>query len=301
MLFQGGYVANLAAIQTIIGKEDVVISDELNHASIIDGIRLSQIQHKYIYKHADMLDLEKILAQVKKIKLPLKKDGNPPLTLIITDGVFSMDGDIAPLDKIVFLAKKYGAITMVDDAHGEGVLGSHGRGIVDHFKLHHKVDIEIGTFSKALGVMGGFLAGKRQLIDYYKQHARQFLFSTSLSIPDTAAVIQAIKILDHSDTSVKKLWKNAEYLQKNFKKMGFDIGFTATPITPIMIGDENTATKLSQSLFEAGVFATTIKFPMVALGKARIRVMPSASHTINDLDFGLQKFSQIGKKLALIH
>lgn len=300
LIIQGGYVANLAAIQTLVSKEDIVVSDELNHASIIDGIRMAQVKRKFIYKHADMVDLKSKLEEIKQLDLQPKKDGNPPLVLIITDGVFSMDGDIAPLDKIVALAKEYGAITMVDDAHGEGVLGSHGRGIVDHFGLHGQVDIEIGTFSKALGVMGGVLAGKRDLIDYYRQRARQFLFSTSISVPDTAALIKAVEILDESDELVKKLWENAKYLKSKFQAMGFDTGKTETPITPVMVGDENKAAEFSKLLYNQGVFATPIKFPMVAMGTARIRVMPSAVHTRKDLDFGLKMFKQIGKQLKLI-
>lgn len=300
LILQGGYVANLAAIQTIMGKEDIVVSDELNHASIIDAVRMTQIQRKFIYKHNDMEDLKAKLEKIKQLDLQPKKDGNPPIVLIVTDGVFSMDGDIAKLDKIVELAKKYGAITMVDDAHGEGVLGSHGRGIVDHFGLHGQVDIEIGTFSKALGVMGGFLAGNKDLIDYYRQRTRQFLFSTSISIPDTAALIKAVEILDKSDELVKQLWENAKYLKDKFQQMGFDTGVTETPITPVMVGDENKAAEFSKLLYEKSVFATPIKFPMVAMGTARIRVMPSATHTRKDLDFGLEKFKSIGKKLSII-
>lgn len=300
LVLQGGYVANLAAIQTIVGKEDIVISDELNHASIIDAIRMAQVKNKFIYKHNDMADLRTKLEEAKPLTVTKKQDGNPPLILIVTDGVFSMDGDIAPLDKIVKLAKEYGAITMVDDAHGEGVLGSNGRGIVDHFGLHGQVDIEIGTFSKALGVMGGVLAGKRDLIDYYRQRARQFLFSTSISVPDTAALIKAVEILDETDEPVKKLWNNAKYLKEKFQAMGFDTGKSETPITPVMVGDENKAAELSKLLYEEGVFATPIKFPMVAMGKARIRVMPSALHSQEDLDYGLEKFKLIGRQLSLI-
>lgn len=300
LVLQGGYIANLAAIQTLLGKEDVVISDELNHASIIDGIRLAQIQNKYIYKHRNMGNLEKVLNEIKKLRQVPKSDGELPLVLIVTDGVFSMDGDLAPLPEIVALAKKYDALTMVDDAHGEGVLGDHGRGIVDHFNLHGEVDIDVGTLSKAFGVMGGFITGKRELIEYYRQKARQFLFSTGLTVPDTAALIEAVKILEESNELVKKLWENADYLKKSFKELGFDTGESETPITPVMLGDENVAIEFSAKLLENGVFATPIKFPMVPKGKARIRVMPSAAHSKKDLDFGISVFHKVAKQLKVL-
>lgn len=300
LLVQSGFVANMIGIQTLMDKEDIVISDELNHASIIDAIRVSQIKNKFIYKHADMGDLEDRLKEVQKLKQTPKEDGSQRLVLIVTDGVFSMDGDVAPLSDIVRLAKKYQAVTMVDDAHGEGVLGSHGRGIVDHFHLHGQVDIEIGTLSKAFGVVGGVIAGKKQLIEYYRQKGRPFLFSTGLTVADTAAVLESVKILSGSDKLVKKLWTNAAYLKKGFKKLGFDTGHSGTPITPVMLGDENLAKNFSLKLFELGVYATPIKFPMVPLGKARIRVMPSASHSKKDLDFGLAKFAEVGRLLKVL-
>lgn len=291
-LLPGGFIANIVAIQTIMGKEDIIISDELNHASIIDAIKIAQIKNKFIYKHSDMKDLLRVLKEAKKIP------GNH-IIMIATDGVFSMDGDIARLPSIVKLAKKYGAITMVDDAHGEGVLGG-GRGIVHHFNLHSKVDIEVGTFSKAFGCLGGVIAGKKELIEYYKQKGRPFLFSTGLTVGDTAAIIEAIKVLSKSNSIVKKLWDNTEYLKQGFKKLGFDTGHSETPITPIMLGDENLAKNFSVKLFENGVFATPIKYPMVALGRARIRVMPSASHSKKDLDFGLSVFAKVGKELGVL-
>lgn len=297
---QGGFISNIIAIQTIMGKEDIVISDELNHASIIDAVRIAQIGNKYIYKHNDMHDLEKKLQEITALAKTPKTDGSKRLILIVTDGVFSMDGDIAPLPEIVKLAKKYGAITMTDDAHGEGVLGSHGRGIVDHFHLHGQVDIEVGTFSKALGVMGGVIAGKKELIEYYRQKGRPISFSTGLTIPDTAALIEGVTMLMQSDALVKKVWANGAYLKKEFTKLGFNTGVSETPITPVMIGDENLAKSFSAKLFEHKVFATPIKFPMVALGKARIRVMPSASHTKKDLDFGIDAFASVGKELGVI-
>ena len=300
IVVQSGFIANIIAIQTIMGKEDIVISDELNHASIIDAIRLAQIGNKFIYKHNDMKELEGRLKDAVKLQKTQRSDGGKRLILIVTDGVFSMDGDIAPMDKIVALAKKYNVITMVDDAHGEGVLGSHGRGIVDHFHLHGQVDIEVGTLSKALGVVGGVIVGKKELIEVYRQKGRPFSFSTGLSIPDTAALIEGINMLSTSDTLVKKLWENAQYLKRGFEKLGFDTGRTQTPITPVMIGDENKAKEFSMKLFDRNIFATPIKFPMVPMGKARIRVMPSAAHEKKDLDFGLTAFGKVGKELVVI-
>lgn len=300
IVLQGGYMANCAAIQTIIGKDDIVVSDELNHASIIDAIRLSQVKNKFIYKHKDIVDLEERLKEASKLSKTPKSDGQTPLILIITDGVFSMDGDLALLPEIVALAKKYNVLTMVDDAHGEGVLGKGGRGIVDHFGLHGQIDIEVGTLSKAFSVIGGFITGKKSLINFYKQKARQFLFSNALTIPDTAALVEAVKILEESDDLVKKLWENAKYIKQEFKKLGFDTGKSETPITPVMLGEEDTAKEFSVKLFELGVFATPIVFPMVAKDKARIRVIPSASHSKEDLDFGIKAFEKIGKELGVI-
>lgn len=300
IVLQGGYMANLTAIQTIIGKEDIIVSDELNHASIIDAVKLSGCQNKFIYKHNDTQDLERILQETSQLRGQKKSDGQDRISLIVTDGVFSMDGDIAPLPQIVELAQKYNIMTMVDDAHGEGVLGSHGRGIVDHFNLHGQVDIEVGTLSKAFGVIGGFITGKQSLIDFYKQKGRQFLFSNSLSIPDTAALIEAVNILEQSNDLVTKVWENAKYLKKRLQAMGFDCGHSQTPITPVMIGDENIAKEFSKKLFENGVYATAIKFPMVPLGQARIRVIPSATHTKEDLDKGINMIEKVGKELGIV-
>jgi len=300
IVLSSGYVANLAAIQTIMGKEDIVISDELNHASIIDAIRLSQVKNKFIYKHRDSKSLEEQLKQASVIAKKPKSNGEFPLILIVTDGVFSMDGDLAPLPEIVKLAKEYGALTMVDDAHGEGVMGKGGRGTVDHFGLHGKVDIEVGTLSKAFSVMGGFITGKKELIQFYKQKARQFLFSIALTIPDTAALLEGVKILTVSDALVEKLWVNTKYLKKSFKELGFDIGQSISPITPVMLGDEKLTATFSAELFENGVFATPIKFPMVSKGKARIRVMPSAIHTKKDLDFGIKAFEKVANQLKVL-
>ena len=300
IVLQGGYMANMAAIQTIIGKEDIVISDELNHASIIDAIRLSQVGNKFIYKHLDMKDLEEKLKEASKLAKVPKSDEELPRTLIVTDGVFSMDGDLAPIPDIIKLAKQYGALTMVDDAHGEGVLGKGGRGIVDHFGLHGQVDIEVGTLSKAFSVIGGFITGKSSLIKYYKQKARQFLFSNALTIADTAAILEGVKVLEESDELVRKLWDNTKYLKKRFGELGFDIGHSKSPITPVMLGDDELSLKFSARLMEENVFASSIRFPMVPKGTARIRVIPSASHSREDLDFGIAAFEKVAKELGVI-
>lgn len=300
ILLSGGYMANCAAIQTIISKEDIVISDELNHASVIDAIRLSQVKNKFIYKHLDADDLERCLVDALELAKTPKENKEKPVVLIVTDGVFSMDGDLAPLPEIVKLAKKYHALTMVDDAHGEGVLGRGGRGIVDYYNLHGQVDIEVGTLSKAFSAIGGYITGKKALIDFYKQKARQRLFSIALTIADTAAALEGVKILQESDQLVKKLWDNASYLKGQFQKLGFDTGHSQTPIIPVIIGDETKARLFSSKLFELGVFAVPIVYPMVAKGQDRIRVIPSAAHSKKDLDFGLAAFAKVAKQLGLI-
>lgn len=305
IVLTGGYMANLAAIQTIVGKEDIVISDWLNHASIIDAVALSKVTNKFVYEHNNTKDLEEQLKKAsglgnKVVERDGEKKEEKRVVLVVTDGVFSMDGDLAPMPEIVRLAKQYGAVTMVDDAHGEGVLGSHGRGIADHFGLQGQIDIEVGTLSKAFGVMGGFITGSAELINFYRTRARQFLFSNGLSVPDTAALIAAVDILESSDELVKKLMSNAKYLKEAFAAKGFDCGHSETPITPVMLGDEDLAVNFSKKLFENGVYATPIKFPMVAKGQARIRVMPSAIHTQKDLDFGLKMFEKVGQELGVI-
>lgn len=300
VVFTSAYMANCAAIQTIIGKEDIIISDELNHASIIDAVRLSQVSNKFIYKHTDAKDLEEKLKEAQELLKTPKSDGEQRILLIVTDGVFSMDGDLAPLPEIVELAKKYNALTMVDDAHGEGVLGKGGRGIVDHFGLNGQIDIEVGSLSKAFSSCGGFIATNKILNTYFKLKSRQRLFSISLSIPDTAASLEAIKILLESDAPVKKLWNNVEYLLSEFKRIGFDTEHTESAIIPVMLGDENIAKDFSTKLYELNVFATPILFPMVAKGKARIRVIPSASHSKEDLGFGIKAFEKVGKELKVI-
>lgn len=291
LVVQSGFNANQAVIPAITSEEDAILSDELNHASIIDGVRLSKAK-RYVWKHRDVEDLE------RKLKEAIKDGARRKL--IITDGVFSMDGDLAPLPGIVELAKKYNAIVMVDDAHGEGVLGDHGRGIASHFNLTGQVDIEIGTLSKAFGVVGGYIAGKKELIEYLKQKARPFLFSSSLSPADTAAALEAVRILEESDERVKKLWENAEYFKKQMTSLGFDVGHSETPITPVMLYDAKVASKFSERLFEEGIFAQSIGYPVVPKGKARIRVMISAVHTRDDLDFAISRFEKIGKELGVI-
>ena len=288
LTFQSGFNANLAVIPAIMGKGDVIVSDELNHASIIDGCRLSRADIK-VYTHGDLDSLREVLSGLDANRI-----------LIATDGVFSMDGDIAPLPGIVELAKEYNAMVLVDDAHGEGVLGSHGRGIVDHFGLHGKVDIEVGTFSKAFGTVGGCIAGSEILIDYLKQKARPFLFSSAVTPADIAATIAAVELLEIDDSLVQQSWNNAELFQKNMKDLGFDVGKTETPITPVMIGDAKEARKFSERLFIVGIFAQALGFPTVPRRKARIRVMISATHEKDDLEFAIDKFNKIGEEMGIL-
>lgn len=288
--FQSGFTANLATIPALVGKEDVIYSDELNHASIIDGARLSGAAI-IRYDHIDVDDLKRNIKETKN---------NYRRALIITDGVFSMDGDIAPLDKIYEVAEENDMMLMVDDAHGEGVMGRGGRGIVDHFKLHGKVDIEIGTLSKAFGVVGGVAAGKPVVVEWLRQRGRPFLFSSAVTPPDIAATIAAIDILENSTELVDQLWANANYFKSEMHRLGFDTGKSVTPITPIMLGEAPLAQEFSRSLFDTGVFAMPIGFPTVPKGKARIRVMISASHRRDDLDKGLEAFAKVGRHLGVI-
>lgn len=288
--FQSGFTANLATIPALVGKEDAIISDELNHASIIDGSRLSGARILR-YAHADADDLERVLGEERE---------KYPRVLVITDGVFSMDGDIAPLDKIYTVTQKYNVVLMVDDAHGEGVMGRGGRGIVDHFNLHGKVDVEVGTLSKAFGVVGGVVAGSPLVVEWLRQRGRPFLFSSAMTVPDVAACIAAVDILEESTELVDRLWENARYFKGEMKNLGFDTGLSTTPITPVMLGEAPLAQQFSRELFEAGVFAMAIGFPTVPRGKARLRVMISASHSRDDLDQGLQAFASVGRKLGVI-
>jgi glycine C-acetyltransferase len=287
---QSGFLANQAAIPPLVGREDVIFSDRLNHASIIDGARLSRAKI-IVYEHTDVDDL----AEKVKAHLPQYRRG-----LVVTDGVFSMDGDIAPLDKIYEVAARHGLMTMVDDAHGEGVLGHGGRGIVDHFGLHGKFDVEIGTFSKAFGVIGGVVAGKRVIVDYLRQKARPFLFSNAVTAADSAACLAAVQLLTKSTDLVDRLWKNTDYFKSAMADLGFDVGNSVTPITPVMLGDVKLAKAFSGRLFDQGVFAMALGFPTVPQGLARIRVMISAALSRDDLDYGLEKFELIGKELGVI-
>jgi len=296
--FSSAYAANASAVQTIMDKDDIVVSDQLNHASIIDAVRVAGVRNKFAYAHSDMSDLESKLAAASELQKKPKPNGEHPLILIITDGVFSMDGDLAPLPKIVELAKKYDALTMVDDAHGEGVLGKGGRGLVNHFGLEGEVDIEIGSLSKAFSVMGGFIAAKQPLIDCYLMGARQRLFSIALTIPDTAALLEAVTMLGESEHLVQKLWGNVDYLRKGFTDLGFDIGHSETPIIPVMLRDEDLARSFSAKLFEEGVFASAICFPMVPKGTARVRVIVSASFSKEDCDAGLAAFKKVSQELS---
>ena len=290
LTFQSGFNANTATIPALVGKGDVIFSDRLNHASIIDGCRLSGAKIK-AYEHNSAESLEEML----KEHLPQYNRG-----LVVTDGVFSMDGDVAPLDELYEVIQKYNVLFMVDDAHGEGVLGTGGRGIVDHFGLHGKVDVEIGTMSKAFGVVGGIVAGKKVIIDWLKQRGRPFLFSSAMTVPDAAACLAAVDLLEESTELVDKLWSNAAYFKEEMAKLGFDTGKSETPITPVILGEASLAQKFSKALYEAGVFGTAIAFPTVPQGTARIRVMISAAHEREDLDKGLEIFAEVGKKLDVI-
>jgi len=288
--FQSGFTANTGTIPALVGKPDVVFSDELNHASIIDGCRLSGATIRR-YKHANPDSLAEVIKE---------NAGTYRRGLIVTDGVFSMDGDFPPLDKLTAIAKENDLMLMVDDAHGEGVLGEGGRGIVDHFGLHGQVDMEMGTFSKAFGVMGGFVAGDAKIIEWLRQRGRPFLFSSAVTVPDVAATIAAVDLLEESTELVDKLWENATIFKREMKSLGFDTGKTMTPITPVMLGDAKLAREFSRKLYDENVFAMALGFPTVPKGLARIRVMISATHSKDDLDQALAAFAKVGKELSVI-
>jgi glycine C-acetyltransferase len=288
---QSGFNANLGTIPALVDKDDVIFSDELNHASIIDGCRLSRAT-VIRYAHCNPQDLE---ARIEE-----NKDKGYKRALAVTDGVFSMDGDVAPLDKLYEVTSQHGILLMVDDAHGEGVLGKGGRGIVDHYHLHGKVDVEVGTLSKAFGVVGGIVAGNQRIVEWLHQRARPFLFSSAMTVPDVAACLAALDILEESTELVDKLWDNTEYFKREMQGLGFDTGKSTTPITPIMLGEAPLAQSFSRRLFEEGVFAMAIGFPTVPRGLARIRVMISAAHDKKDLDKGLAIFEKVGKELGVI-
>jgi glycine C-acetyltransferase len=291
--FQSGFNSNIATIPALVGKDDLIFSDELNHASIIDGCRLSGAPI-IRFEHCNPSSLD------QKLKESFSSPTAGRRALIVTDGVFSMDGDIAPLPPLVELAEKYGAMFMVDDAHGEGVLGEGGRGAVDHFHVHGRVDVEIGTLSKAFGVIGGFVAGKAIIIEHLRQKGRPFLFSSALTPADVAACSAAVDILESSDELVRKLWSNTRYFKNRMRDAGFNTGAGETPITPVLLGEAKTAQEFSRRLFEQNVFAMAIGFPTVPMGKARIRVMISATHSEQDLDFGVDKFVAVGQQLRVI-
>ncbi len=290
LFVQSGFCANQAVIPALVGREDVIFSDRLNHASIIDGCRLSGAKI-IVYEHGDADDARRQIAT----HLGQYRRG-----MLITDGVFSMDGDIAPLNELCAIAEEYGVITMVDDAHGEGVLGRGGRGIVDHFGLHGRIDVEIGTLSKAFGVVGGVIAGRRRIIDFVRQKARPLLFSSATTPADTAACLAAVDLLENSTELVDRLWANTRRFQAEMRRLGFDLGRTQTPITPVLLGEATLARRFSQRLFEEGVFAMPIAYPTVPLGAARIRVMMSASLSEADLDDGIGAFARVGAELGVI-
>lgn len=286
---QSGFTANLATIPALVGKGDVIFSDRLNHASIIDGCRLSRAKI-VAYEHNNVDDLRRKIEETTEYNR----------RLIISDGVFSMDGDIAPLPDLYEVASEHNILLMVDDAHGEGVLGNGGRGIVDHFGLHGKVDIEVGTMSKAFGAVGGIIAGKQVIIDWIKQRGRPFLFSSAMTVPDVAACLEAVDMLEHSDELVTRLWSNAEFFKIEMQKMGFNTGVTETPIVPVILGEAHVAQEFSKRLMSEGIFAMAIAYPTVPQGTARIRVMNTAAHTQSDLEEALAAFETVGKAMNVI-
>jgi glycine C-acetyltransferase len=295
VVFQSGFTANAGTVSAILGKDDFIISDELNHASIIDGARLSRAKVK-VFRHRDTAHAEQLLQEVQK---------EPGHKLLITDGVFSMDGDIGPVDKLCDLADKYGAIMMVDDAHASGVLGRNGRGSVDHFNCHGRVDVQVGTLSKAIGALGGYVCGSRDLIDYLYHRARPFLFSTSHPPSVAATCIAAFDILENEPERIERLWDNTRYFKKQLAAAGFNIGgvntpASETPITPIILGEDRVAMEFSRNLFDAGVMATGIAFPTVPEGKARIRTIMTSEHTRTQLDQALETMARIGKQMAIL-
>lgn len=295
VVFQSGFTANAGTVSAILGKEDFIISDELNHASIIDGARLSRAK-VLVYRHKDVSHAEEHLASVKD---------QPGRKLLITDGVFSMDGDIGPLPGLCDVAEKYGAIMMVDDAHSSGVLGKNGRGTIDHFNIHGRVDIQVGTLSKAIGAIGGYVCGSRDLIDFLYHRARPFLFSTSHPPSVTATCIAAFDVLEQEPQLIENLWKNTRFFKKALGNLGFNIGgvntpASETPITPIIVGDGKLTMEFSRELFKEGVMATGIAFPTVAEGKARIRTIMTATHTQEEMERALEILGRVAKRMGII-
>lgn len=289
VMFQSGYATNLGTVSALVDERDLILSDELNHGSIIDGCRLTKAERR-VYKHRDMADLEKQLQGTDSFRR----------VLIVTDGVFSMDGDIAPLKDIVNLAEQFGAITYVDDAHGDGVLGKNGRGITNHFGLDGRVDIDMGTFSKAFGCVGGYVVGSKVLCEYLRNKVRSYLLSGSQPPPVVGACIAAIRLVKRQPGLVRKLWDNTRYFKKGMREIGYNIGNSETPITPVMLGESVKARKLADELFRLGIFALPIVYPMVAKDKARIRTIVSSAHSTKDLDAALSAFEKAGRKLSLL-
>ena len=289
VVFQSGFAANAGTVAAILTPEDHIVSDELNHASIIDGCRLSRAKI-HVFPHKDTAAAERKLAEL---------DGQPGRKLLITDGVFSMDGDIGPLPGLVEAAEKHGAIMMVDDAHSSGVLGRNGRGTIDHFGLHGRVHIQVGTLSKAIGVLGGYVCGSRALIEFLYHRARPFLFSTSHPPAVAASCMAAFDVLEQEPERIEKLWDNTRYFKQGLRGLGFDTGVSETPITPVIVGEARRAHALSAALFEEGVLATGIGYPTVPEGKARVRTIVTATHTRGDLDRALEVFGRVGKKLGI--
>ena len=295
VVFQSGFTANAGTVSAILGKEDFIVSDELNHASIIDGARLSRAKI-LVFRHKDVAHAEEKLASIKD---------QPGRRLLITDGVFSMDGDIGPLPALCNLAEKYGAIMMVDDAHASGVLGRNGRGTIDHFHVHGRVDVQVGTLSKAIGALGGYVCGSRDLIDFLYHRARPFLFSTSHPPSVAATCIAAFEVLEQEPERMDRLWENTRFWKKELANLGFNIGGTntpasETPITPIIIGDGRVTMEFSRELFKEGVFGTGIAFPTVPEGKARIRTIMTATHTQDELGQALQVLNRVGKRMGIL-
>jgi len=290
MVYQSGFNCNAGTIQAVVGKGDLIVSDELNHASIIDGSRLSRA-NKTIYKHSDMDSLEDVLKN--------NRDKYKNI-LVITDGVFSMDGDVADLPGIVELAEKFEAMTYVDDAHGSGVLGENGRGTVDHFNMHGRIDFSIGTLSKAIGVVGGYVAGSETMKEWLSHRGRPILFSTSLPPAAVGAIIEAFKILNETTEYTDKLWSNAKFFKEKLGKLGFDTGNSQTPITPVIIGEESKTMEFSRRLMEKGVFASGIIFPTVPVGTGRIRCMVTAAHSEDQLERAVKAFEEAGKELGIL-
>ena len=290
VVFQSGFAANAGTVSAILGPDDHIVSDELNHASIVDGCRLSRAKI-HVFPHKDVAAAESVLASLA---------GAGGRKLLISDGVFSMDGDIGPLPGLVAAAEKHGAIMMVDDAHASGVLGRNGRGTIDHFGLHGRVDIQVGTLSKAIGVLGGYVCGSRDLIEFLYHRARPFLFSTSHPPAVAAACLAAFDVLEQEPERIEALWANARYFKQGLASAGFNTGISETPITPVIVGEAALAHRLSRELFEEGVLATGIGFPTVAKGKARVRTIVASTHTRADLDRALEVFEKVGKRLEIL-